>query len=485
MKKRFLILCFVLLAGLVTACSQKPKSQEVTNPNKEQGNNEELNTSGNPSITTEPSEIPNKNINIPTTTPYKEEHNKEDNHMDDKSDQESKMEDDKKENASEDKNSVNSDQDKENSRAEDIKKGTKGWVSEDKTKVCIDDEGTILTFMIKEGEVLITGLETPPKNELIIPESIESYPVTAIEEYAFYNTSITKLVLPEGLKVIKSRAFQKCYELKEISFPSSLEVIEQSAFGICPALETMTLPKENKHYTITDGVLYTKDKNTLVKYPSGSEVKEYTILKSVNRIAEGAFSLAKKLTRVELPDKLSVIENEAFSGCIQLSFELTPNITKIGDYAFSDCYSITELRLPDSLTYLGEGAFSACEKLESVIIPKKLTRIPFAAFTSNTSLTEVVFLGSIATIEDMSFSSCQSLTYIDIPIGTIHIGDMAFYACTNLEEITIPDTTVSFGNEIFGEVSNLVIVTPKNSTAETYAKENGFGYQEAVVDIIE
>ncbi len=120
-----------------------------------------------------------------------------------------------------------------------------------------------------------------------------------------------------------------------------------------------------------------------------------------------------------------------------------------------------------------------------MIIPKKITRIPFAAFASNTSLTEVVFLGSTATIEDMSFSSCQSLTYIDIPIGTIHIGDMAFYACTNLTEITIPDTTVSFGIDIFGETSNIVIIASENSMAETYAKENGFDYQEAVVDIIE
>lgn len=485
MKRRFLLLCVVLLVGFVTACSQKSNSLEVSNPHNEQGSHEEEGGTRNPSITTKPNETQGKDINIPTTTPSTGELNLDNNLEEDRDEQGTDKQGDEKDNNIEDKNSPNSEKDKEDTDIDRIKKGTKGWVSEDKTKVCIDDEGTILTFMIKEGEVLITGLETPPKNELIIPESIESYPVTAIEEYAFYNTSITKLVLPEGLKVIKSRAFQKCYELKAISFPSSLEVIEQSAFGICPALETMTLPKENKYYTITDGVLYTKDKNTLVKYPSGSEVKEYTILKSVNRIAEGAFSLAKNLTRVELPDKLSIIENEAFSGCIQLSFELTQNITKIGDYAFADCYSITELRLPDSLTYLGEGAFSACEKLESVIIPKKLTRIPFAAFTSNTSLTEVVFLGSITTIEDMSFSSCQSLTYIDIPIGTIHIGDMAFYACTNLEEITIPDTTVSFGNEIFGEISNLVIVTPKNSTAETYAKENGFGYQEAVVDIIE
>jgi len=464
----------------VTACSQKSKSLDVTNPHKEQGDNE-IDSSGTLLVTPKASEMPGKDINIPTTTPSIGELDKDNNLGKDKNGQASETGEDN----TEDKNSENPEKDNENLNTEGIKKGSKGWVSEDKTEVCIDDNGTILSMKIKEGEVFITGFVSEPTNELIIPESVESYPVTVIDEYAFYNTSITKLVLPEGLKVIKGRAFKKCYELKEINFPASLEVIEQSAFGICPALETMTLPKENKYYAISDGVLYTKDKKTLVKYPTGSEEKEYTILKSVTRIAEGAFSLANNLTSVVLSEKLTIIENEAFSGCIHLSIDLTPNITKIGDYAFSDCYSITELRLPDSLTHLGEGAFSACEKLESVIIPKKITRIPFAAFASNTSLTEVVFLGSTATIEDMSFSSCQSLTYIDIPIGTIHIGDMAFYACTNLTEITIPDTTVSFGIDIFGETSNIVIIASENSMAETYAKENGFDYQEAVVDIIE
>ncbi len=481
MKKRFLVLCFVLLVVLVTACHQKSKSLEVSNPQKEHGDHEEAETSKNSLITAKPSEIPSKGIDSPTTTPSAGELNKDNNLDKDHKEQGAEA---KKDNT-EDKNSENPDKEEQNPDIEAIKEGTKGWVSKDKTQVCIDDNGTVLSMKVKEGEVFITGFVTQPTSELIIPERIASYPVTAIDEYAFYNTSITKLILPEGLKVIKGRAFQKCYELKEIVFPASLEVIEQSAFGICPALETMTLPKKNKFYTISEGVLYTRDKGTLVKYPSGSEKTEYAILKSVTRIAEGAFSLAKKLTRVELPEKLAIIESEAFSGCIRLSFELTPNITKIGDYAFADCYSLTELRLPDSLSYLGEGAFSACEKLESVVIPKKVTRIPFAAFASNTSLTEVVFLGSVATIEDMSFSSCQSLTYLDIPIGTIHIGDMAFYACINLTEITIPDTTVSFGNEIFGEISNIVIVAPKNSTAETYAEENGFDYREAVMDIIE
>lgn len=478
--KKWIILCFTLLLVLVTACSQKSKSLDVTNPHKEQGDNE-IDSSGNLLVTPKPSGIPGKDINIPTTAPSVGELNKDNNLGKDKNGQESKAGEDN----TEDKNSEDPDKNKLNSNTEVIKKGTKGWVSEDKTEVCIDDDGTILSMKIKEGEVIITGFVSEPTNELIIPESVESYPVTVIDEYAFHNTSIKKLVLPESLKVIKGRAFKKCYELKEITFPASLEVIEQSAFGICPALETMTLPKENKNYTISDGVLYTRDKKTLVKYPTGSKETEYTLLKSVTRIAEGAFSLAKNLSSVVLSDKLTVIENEAFSGCIHLSIELTPNITKIGDYAFSDCYAITELRLPDSLTHLGEGAFSACEKLESVIIPKKVTRIPFAAFASNFSLTEVVFLGSTATIEDMSFSSCQSLTYFDIPVGTIHIGDMAFYACTNLTEITIPDTTVSFGNDIFGEVSNIVIVASMNSVAETYAKEYGFDYQEAMMDIIE
>lgn len=478
MKKRFLTYIAVLLMITITACKQKSDTLEVINPLEEQENLGEDNTGELPFVTSTPTTPPKVNGENETLAPSDQEKEEGKEAV-----QEDTQEPDKlnkptePENEQEDKEAV--------PETEKIEEGRKGWISEDKTETCIDDEGTIVTFVIKDKEVLITGAKSPLPETLTIPDQIASYPVTKIEEYAFYNTSLKKLVLPEGLKVIGTRAFQKCYDLEEIQFSSTIETIEQSAFGICPSLLTMTIPKENMSYSIVEGVLYSRDKNTLVKYPTANPQEEYSILKSVTRIAEGAFSLAKNLTYVELPEKLAIIESEAFSGCIRLQIAFTPNITRIGNYAFADCYALSELVLPDSLTFLGEGAFSACEGVVSVVIPKQVARIPFAAFGSNTSLEEVIFLGAPSTIEDMSFSSCHSLMLMDIPIGTVHIGDMAFYACSNMTEITIPNTVVSFGNEIFTDVLNLTIVAPKSSAAESYAKENGFDYEEAVVDIIE
>lgn len=480
MKKRFLTYIAVLLMMTITACKQKSDTLEVINPLEEQESSEEDNTNVLPSETILPTPSPEANGMIPTLAPSDNE----------REEGKEKGQEGVEESGNQDKPTgtepgKDASIQKEVPEIEKIEEGRKGWVSEDKTEACIDEEGTIVSFVIKNKEVFITGANSPLPETLTIPESIATYPVTKIEEYAFYNTSIKKLVLPEGLKTIGTRAFQKCYDLVEIEFSSTIESIEQSAFGICPSLLTMTIPKENKNYSIVDGVLYSRDKNTLVKYPTASTKEEYSILKSVTRIEEGAFSLAKNLTYVEFPEKLAIIESEAFSGCIKLQITFTPNITRIGNYAFADCYALTEVILPESLTLLGEGAFSACEGVVSVVIPKGVARIPFAAFGSNTSLEEVVFLGAPSTIEDMSFSSCPSLTLMDLPIGTVHIGDMAFYACTNMEEISIPNTVVSFGNEIFTEVVHLTIVAPKGSTAETYANENGFDYEEAIMDIIE
>ena len=91
-------------------------------------------------------------------------------------------------------------------------------------------------------EILITGYAGKAP-ELDIPGHIESLPVVAIGEDAFYkNKTLKKVVLPEGLKSIGRSAFEECYSLESVSLPEGLKSIGGSAFGGCDGLESVSLP---------------------------------------------------------------------------------------------------------------------------------------------------------------------------------------------------------------------------------------------------
>ena len=97
-------------------------------------------------------------------------------------------------------------------------------------------------------------------------------------------------------------------------------------------------------------------------------------------------------------------------------------ITKIGDYAFSDCSSLTSITIPDTVNSIGDWAFYNCDSLTSITIPD-----------------------TVNSIGDWAFYNCYSLTSITIPDGVTHIGDRAFCYCNNLTKVICTATTPPLG----------------------------------------
>lgn len=86
---------------------------------------------------------------------------------------------------------------------------------------------------LTEEKVKPLGLDT--KEELVIPKDIK-----VIEEETFrYNKNIRKIIMNEGLEVIKSSAFASCETLEEIIFPTSLKTIGNSTFKKCSSLKNL------------------------------------------------------------------------------------------------------------------------------------------------------------------------------------------------------------------------------------------------------
>ena len=172
------------------------------------------------------------------------------------------------------------------------------------------------------------------------------------------------------------------------------------------------------------------------------------------------FDYRSYIKYVILPDGLTSIGDNAFSGCSSLSSITIPNsVTSIGDYAFIHCSSLTSVTLGNSVTSIGKEAFRDCSSLTSITIPNSVTTIGYRAFQYCSSLTSVTLGNSVTSIEADAFYRCENLTSITIPNNVTSIGDYAFSACWSLTSVTLGKNLTSIGWEAFQHCSSIREVT--------------------------
>jgi hypothetical protein len=243
--------------------------------------------------------------------------------------------------------------------------------------------------------------------------------VTAIGDGTFYGChSLTSVTLPSSVTAIEEGAFGSCRSLTSVIIPASVKAIGDRAFSGCRSLTAITVEKESSFFSSINGVLFDKAGTVLLQCPGG-KTGHYTIPNSVTAIGDYAFSDCSSLTSVTIPSSVTEIGRVAFSGCSSLtSVTLSACVTEIGWGTFSDCSSLTAVTIPASVTEIGWGAFSDCSSLKSVTIPASVTRIGDMAFADCSSLRDVtVGWKTPLTIEDDTFE--------DLPLksATLHVPD--------------------------------------------------------------
>ena len=96
--------------------------------------------------------------------------------------------------------------------------------------------------VLENGTAEITGYSGEDEN-VVIPGTLDGYPVTAIGEQAFLNcSSLTSVTIPEGVTAIGNDAFFNCTGLTSIVIPDSVERIGNSAFCDCTGLTSVIIP---------------------------------------------------------------------------------------------------------------------------------------------------------------------------------------------------------------------------------------------------
>ena len=213
--------------------------------------------------------------------------------------------------------------------------------------------------------------------------------ITSIGNDAFYMCEgLTSVTIPSSVTSIGNGVFFQCSGLTEITIPSSVTSIGDLAFQWCWNLNQINVEESNPNYCSDNGVLYNKDKTTLIKYPEAkSDSSSFTI-----------------------PDSVTIIDDGAFNGCYSLTEVNIPNgVVSIGSSAFS-MSGLTSVTIPDSVISIGGGAFDACY-LTSVTIGTGIKSIGNNAFYQNNDLATVTILGTDVEMGEVVFISYPTVYY--------------------------------------------------------------------------
>jgi hypothetical protein len=291
--------------------------------------------------------------------------------------------------------------------------------------------------------------------------------------------------VPNGVTSIGSSAFRNCDSLNSITIPNSLTNIGASAL-VCPSLSMITVDALNPFYSSPDGILFDKNQTTLIQCP-GARAGIYTIPSSVTNIVSTAFIGCSSLTAIVV-DTLNpvysslagVLFNKSQTTLVQCpetlagSYVVPNTVTNIGDYAFEDCNSLTNVTLPNSVTGIGVGAFSTCTSLTNIVIPNSVMSIGSEAFEDCVSLSSVGIPNSVSSIGIYAFTACTSLTNVVVPNSVTAIADRTFQGCTRLSSVTIGSGVTNLGSLAFAFCPNLTSVYFKGNapTADSTALGN-------------
>ena len=222
--------------------------------------------------------------------------------------------------------------------------------------------------------------------------------------------------IPSGVTEISGLLPAQCTALQSIHLPASLREIAPDGLVYWRNLSEIAVDSGNTVYCAEGGVLFDRDKTTLVKYPSEKSGAHYTIPNTVTEIAENAFFGADRLTSVDIPQGITVLGESAFSGCYSLQEVSIPEgVTTLGAWAFGECEQLSRVTIPTTVEEIGDFAFMRTA-LTSVSLPRSLRHVGTDPFFE-TAVEDIYYAGSEAEWNQIKFD------YLDLDGITVHFGD--------------------------------------------------------------
>jgi len=284
-----------------------------------------------------------------------------------------------------------------------------------------------------------------------------------------YSGSATTVTIPSqfsGIPVtgIGADAFKTRTALINLTIPSTVtSIVTATSFSTCASLINITVDPSNPSFSSEAGVLYNKDKTTLILYPAG-KASDFVIPSSVTTIASNAFALAVNLRSVSIPSGVTTIDIRAFASCTSLTTVAIPNsVTSLGNQAFTYCSNLTAVTCSSNLSTLESFTFRDCVNLTSVSNLGGATSLEQSVFEGCSNLSSLTIPPTVTAIGAKAFWKCAKLVSIDVPDSVTTIGSSAFAYCTALSQVTIGQGVTILDSACFNACGNLTSITLGNS----------------------
>lgn len=314
------------------------------------------------------------------------------------------------------------------------------------------------TYTIENGEVTIKKY-IGNDEKVVIPNTIEGYPVVKYDVVIFRDTNVKSVVVPYGMKSLHMRCFALSDKLEEVVISNSVTKIGDGVVADCKNLKRVVI--SDAVYILGDG------------FCSGCpSLESVTLPKRLTSIGKEAFKDCKSLSDIEIPESVEYIGSEAFASCKSITgIELPSSVEEVGGRAFYACENLESITLAPELAVgasvfektawyekqLNETGFvisngkliSAADNMNHVIVPEGVTHIMDSAFYKHYSLDSIALPSSLKYIGSSAFAECVYLKTVEIPENVTVIGASAFYDCRSLTEVKLPEGLISIGTQAF------------------------------------
>ena len=309
--------------------------------------------------------------------------------------------------------------------------------------------------------------------KIIIPEGVKT-----IGAYAFANlTALEEIVLPSTIQSIEYGAFYNCISLTKVTGIENVQLINKAAFYNCPIQGKLDL---SGAYAVSDNAfaINTSDTDLLstispkfVDSKGNSTHPKMTTVKDKDGAVVGYRWNLAGITEVTLPDTLKSIGAYTFANQYKLEkVSVAADSVKLGKYVFSGCIALKDIDINSQV--IPSGAFFGCYSLRSFKIGASVGVIGEYAFhqTSIESFTVDANNKTFAAQADGAYLISAdgttllmvapkiSSTFELIGSSVYKIGNAAFSGNLNVTTVNIP-TVTEVGEYAFADCERLTSVS--------------------------
>lgn len=365
---------------------------------------------------------------------------------------------------------------------------------------------------LEDGMVEITKY-TGTEAVVNVPGTVDGRSVASIGRFAFRDSGIVAVTLPDTVSRIDYSAFEGCKKLERVSLSERLSTIQDNAFYGDAALREIDFP-ETLEWIGEDA------------FNGCASLERLILPEGLSEMQERAFGGCEGLREVVIPGTLQYVPGVTFTGCPALEkVTLTEGVQYLGWACFADCTGLEEISLPASLAGVFENPFVGCTALtrveiaegnesvtlengalvnhlveqdfndrdvrvnelacclpallgEEYTVAEDIDRIGYGAFMGCSGLKRVVLPAGLTEIGAYAFSECASLEEVRMPERLEELREGAFERCVSLRALDLTGYEYYIGDDVFyGCDRDLVLTVLPDSETEESAKWRGYAYR--------